>query len=91
MCQRNISKIVGVILFFQLALCAHAQITAISYQGRLIDNNVAPTTSYQMQFSIWDSPSSGTQIGSTLTNPAVAVTDGIFTVQLDFGSAPFNG
>jgi hypothetical protein len=43
-----------------------------------------------MQFSLYDGPSSGTQI-ATVSRTGVSVTNGTFTVQLDFGPAAFPG
>jgi hypothetical protein len=42
-----------------------------------------------MQFKLFDSLSGGTQIGSTVTNLSVSVSNGIFSVNLDFGAAAF--
>ena len=42
-----------------------------------------------MQFKLYDG--SGNQIGSTITNSAVTVTSGVFTVSLDYGAAAFPG
>ncbi len=72
--------------------------TSFTYQGALKDNGGPANGNYEMQFSLWDSPRTGpldpagTQIGPTLTfdgaggnPPAISVTDGLFTAQLDFG------
>ena len=74
--------------------CANiaAQTTAFTYQGRLTDASVPAHASYDMQFRLFDTQGSGTgaQQGSTYTPPApVSVTNGIFTVELDFGPAVF--
>jgi hypothetical protein len=70
-----------------------AQTTTITYQGRLTDGGAAANGTYEMQFKLFDSPTVGlgSQIGSTITNSTVAVNNGVFTVQLDFGSAGFSG
>ncbi|MCS7089218.1 MAG: hypothetical protein NZM03_00620, partial [Limisphaera sp.] len=63
----------------------HAQGTAFTYQGRL-DAGGAPYTGLaEMQFSLWNAASGGIQLGSTLTVSPVGVTNGLFTVSLDFG------
>jgi hypothetical protein len=46
---------------------------------------------YDFEFKLYDTASDGTQIGSTVTKEDVTVTDGLFTVKLDFGSGAFNG
>jgi hypothetical protein len=44
-----------------------------------------------MQFSLWDAASGGSQLGGTLTVAPVGVTNGLFTVTLDFGTRVFTG
>lgn len=74
-----------------LSAISYAQTTAITYQGRLNDNSVAANGNYQMQFSLYDAISGGTQVGATVENANVSVTNGIFTTQLDFGANAFDG
>src|SRR5262249_35253163 len=69
---------------------APAQGTAFTYQGRLNDNGAAANGIYDLRFAIYDSLSAGTLIAGPLTNSATAVSNGLFTVTLDFGTA-FNG
>jgi hypothetical protein len=70
---------------------APAQTTTFTYQGELTDGGTAANGSYDLQFALFDSAASGTQIGVTQTVPAVSVSNGLFTVQLDFGAAAFPG
>src|SRR5689334_14705190 len=74
---------------------AIAQTTTFTYQGRLSDNNVPSSGSYDFEFKLFDTATVGTGIqqGATLQRLTVAVTSGIFTVQLDFGACAscFNG
>lgn len=68
-----------------------AQGTAFTYQGRL-DNGGEPYTGpAEMQFSLWDAASGGSPLGSTLTLTPIGVTNGLFTVTLDFGAGVFSG
>lgn len=60
--------------------------TGFTYQGRLTDTGVPVSSSYDMRFQLFDALTGGTQVGSTVDLPAVAVTGGLFTVTLDFGS-----
>ena len=65
--------------------------TTFTYQGQL-DNNGAPVKgAYDLTFAVFDTNSAGSQVGSTLTNPAVAISNGLFTVMLDFGAGIFTG
>jgi len=72
---------------------AQAQTTTFTYQGRFTDSGTAANGTYDMQFKLFDSATvgAGTQIGSTITNTTVTITEGVFTVQLDFGAAGFPG
>ena len=73
---------------------AHAQGTAISYQGRLNDGGLPATGLYDFTFHVFDAEVDGTDLaGTPVTLPfdAVPVTNGLFNVSLDFGSGIFNG
>jgi hypothetical protein len=45
---------------------------------------------YDLTFALWNAASAGSQIGSTITDTGQSVTNGLFTVVLDFGGV-FNG
>ncbi len=68
-----------------------AQTSSFTYQGRLTDGGTAANGNYDLQFALFDSLSGGTQIGSTQTLNTVAVSNGVFTVSLDFGASSFTG
>ena len=65
---------------------AHAQGSAFTYQGRLINGTNPATGTYDLRFAVYDANTNGTQQGVTLTNTATAVSNGLFTVTLDFGN-----
>jgi hypothetical protein len=67
---------------------AGAQGTLFTYQGSL-NTDAAPANGfYDFKFSLYtNSTGSGTQVGSTLTQTAIGVTNGMFTTRLDFGAA----
>ena len=75
------------------ASAALAQTTSFSYQGRLTEGGAPPTGTYDMKFRLYDA--GGNPQGSpdtvTLDSPGVQVTNGVFTVQLDFGAGTFDG
>ncbi len=81
--------IFSVLCFAALGITTIGQTTEFTYQGRLLDNSIPPTASYDFQFSLWDTLASGTQVGTTQTVSGVAVAGGIFTVKLDFGTTAF--
>ena len=62
-----------------------AQTTTFSYNGSLKDASLPANGSYDFEFLLYDALSGGTQVGSTITRGAVAVVNGIFAVNLDFG------
>ena len=82
-----------VALLLMSSALASAQTTVFTYQGRLNDGGSAANGVLDMQFKLYDAadPSAGAQIGSTITNSNVAVTNGIFTVRLDFGASALPG
>jgi hypothetical protein len=63
-----------------------AQGTAFTYQGRLNDNGNPASGSYDVTFRVWNAASGPAQVGGTLTNANTAVSNGLFTVTLDFGA-----
>jgi hypothetical protein len=65
--------------------------TSFTYQGRLNDGGSPANGSYDFEFKLYSAASSGSQVGSTVTRDDRAVTDGLFTVELDFGSGVFTG
>ena len=88
---RSISSLT---LFLLLTLTANpvaAQDTAFTYQGKLTDNINPATGQYDFSFSLWDALSDGAQVGETNLIPGVTVTNGTFTLTLDFGAAAFPG
>ena len=88
-CTRHIST--ALVLLAGL-LHAPAQGTAFTYQGKLNDGTNAATGNYDLKFTIYDSTNlPGVVIAGPLTNPAVAVASGLFTVTLDFGGGVFSG
>jgi len=65
--------------------------TAFTYQGSLNDNGSPADGVYDLQFSLWDDESIGTQIGLTQSVLAATVSDGLFTLDLDFGADALAG
>ncbi len=61
--------------------------TAFTYQGRLTDAGAPANGTYDLQFTLYDN--GGAPVGSPVVREDVAVANGIFTVQLDFGTNVF--
>ena len=66
--------------------------TGFTYQGRLLDNNVAADGMYDMQFMLYDDPNTlaGNPMGSAILAEDVDVVDGYFITDLDFGTTAFD-
>src|SRR5688572_21329012 len=80
--------------FILLIACAHtatAQSTAFTYQGRLTDNNQPANGIYDFEFKLFDALTGGMQDGTPRQALNVAVTNGVFTVLIDFGAGAFPG
>ncbi len=90
-CRHSILVLLIALLLSFSSGRALAQTTAFTYQGRLTDGGTPANGNYDLQFTLWDSASGGSQIGSTQALPAVQVSSGVFTVTLDFGANAFPG
>ena len=64
--------------------------SGFTYQGQLTDGGVPAEGSYDLQFELYDAETDGNLIG-TVALEDVSVTDGLFTVSLDFGTGAFDG
>jgi hypothetical protein len=65
--------------------------TAFTYQGQLKKDGNPVNGNCDFVFSLWNAESGGTQIGSNLDRTNVPVINGLFTIQLDFGTGAFQG
>lgn len=63
-----------------------SQTTEFTYQGQLQASASAATGNFDFEFLLFDSAAGGVQVGGTITKTGVAVANGIFAVNLDFGS-----
>src|SRR6478736_3051163 len=68
-----------------------AQGSAFTYQGQLNANGAPASGSYDLRFAIYPAFNGGSILGSAVTNTAVVVSNGFFTVTLDFGISVFTG
>ncbi len=86
--------VTGVLLVLRSATAVPPPVpTTFTYQGQLKDDGVPATGDYDMRFSLYDAPSSGAMVGAPLVfdgasgNPTpISVVQGLFQVELDFGS-----
>jgi hypothetical protein len=73
------------------ATIVKAQPMAFTYQGQLKDAGTPAIGDFDLTFRLFDAESAGNQIGGDVALVGVAVTDGLFTAELDFGWGVFDG
>lgn len=83
-------RLYAVLFTLLFTLATNAQTTAFTYQGKLNDGLNPATGAYLLQFTLWNAPVGGDQVGGTLTDVSVMAANGIFTTHLDFGEAAFD-
>ncbi len=72
-----------------IPLAAEPLGTEFTYQGQLKSDGVPADGDYDFVFRLFDAETGGVQIGGDVTVPDWTVTDGLFTLQLDFGTGAF--
>jgi hypothetical protein len=87
---RAVVLLCGILAFFP-AEPLFAQGTAFTYQGRLNDGTAPANGSYDLTFSLFNNNITGTPLVGPVTNSAVAISNGLFTVMIDFGASVWNG
>src|SRR4051812_39499403 len=88
---RAATTLLAAVLFSSALFCARGQSTAFTYQGWLNSGTSAANGVFDLRFTIYDAPDNGTAIGQPVTNSLTAVSNGLFTVALDFGAGVFAG
>jgi len=68
-----------------------AQGTAFTYQGSLSSAGHPANGWFDLTLAVWDASTSGNLWGGPITNTGVAVSNGLFTITLDFGPGVFTG
>ncbi len=87
-----ISFVVAIGLLCASTLLAQEPVgTAFTYQGQLKDGGVPAHDEYDFIFRLFDDPVGGTQVGGDEEIDEWLVSDGLFTVLLDFGTSAFTG
>ncbi len=79
-------RIAALAITLGLAFAAQAQTTTFTYQGSLAENGSAVTGLQDFEFRLRNAVTGGAQVGSLVTLGDVGVTNGLFTVALDFGA-----
>ena len=60
--------------------------TAFTYQGQLVNGGTAQNGPCDFRFKLFNAATAGSQVGSTQTLTGVSVSNGLFTVSIDFGA-----
>jgi len=81
----RISTLITVLLCGTIASTTLAQSSAFSYQGQLKDGTTPANGVYDLRFKLFDAASAGTQVAPLVCIDNVQVTNGLFTVPINFG------
>jgi hypothetical protein len=84
-------KAIFALLLILLVKTVFAQSSAFSYQGQLNNNGAPASGLFELQFTLFDASTNGIRIAGPVTNSATLVTNGVFSVKIDFGPKAFNG
>lgn len=87
--RNNFTNAISTVLLFIIfgATTVFSQTTEFSYQGFLSDNSASANGNFDFEFRLFDVATGGTSLGS-IQRQNVAVTNGVFSVVLDFGAFP---
>src|SRR5215471_19772422 len=93
MTRSRIWRCFVIAIFFLLGTAATApgQTTSFTYQGRLTDGGTPANGNYDFIFQLYDASDGDNLLGHEVGVPSVPVTDGIFSVTIDFGANAFPG
>lgn len=73
------------------ALASRAASTAFTYQGRLAEDSAPASGHYDFKFQLMTAPVAGNAVGLPVLVKDKPVTNGVFTVEIDFGANVFSG
>ncbi len=65
--------------------------TVFTYQGKLEEGGLSASGNYDFEFKLFNDATSGAQVGGDVQVNEWPVSDGLFTVQLEFGEGVFTG
>ncbi len=86
--MKNIVLIISIILTLACG-AVFAQNTEFTYQGSLKNGANPASGNYDFEFQLFDDPIVGTPASSIIPRNSVGMSNGIFSVKLDFGTVPF--
>lgn len=86
MCTRFVAGSLFVVLVVSASWAQTPLGTAFTYQGQLKSAGSPANGLHDLRFRLYDAFAGGAQVGPTLCANNVSVTEGLFTVSLDFGA-----
>src|SRR5688572_443269 len=89
--QRVLHSFAFAVLLWSTMVNLPAQGTAFTYQGRLTDTGAPANGLYDFQFTVHSAASGNVPVSPAYATNGVPVTNGLFTVTLDFGAGVFTG
>ncbi|SPE60798.1 conserved exported hypothetical protein [Verrucomicrobia bacterium] len=90
--KQNCTALITMLAAAASAFGALAQGTAFTYQGRLNDGTSPANGTFDLRFTLYNQPTGGSLVFGPGINLAPAVSNGLFTVTLDYTmGAPFPG
>jgi Chaperone of endosialidase len=89
--KTKIRKLLAALLTLSAVHHAAAQGTAFTYQGQLQNNGAPVNGTYNFSFALYNAPGGGSLIAGPDQTNGVIVTNGLFTVTLDFGAGVWIG
>lgn len=90
--KHRLPQLLGILLLGGLCTAdLRAQTPAFNYQGALNADGSPASGTYDLEFRLFDAASNGSQVGPTLLADDLAVNDGLFSIDLDFGLEVFDG
>lgn len=87
--MRRVRLLACLVILGPVSRGAAAMPTAFTFQGRLMAKGAPAEGLYDFSFRLMTKPTSGSQVGGTIAPENVPVSNGCFTVPLDFGAEPF--
>jgi hypothetical protein len=89
--QRTILNLLATLALVTMPAVSAQPGSALTYQGQLNTGSTPAAGLYDLGFMLHDAPTGGTQQGPFVFTNGVPITNGLFTVTLDFGSPVFGG
>jgi len=87
--QRFLNYLGAVLMCFMWRSSFAQVTTAFTYQGELTQNGQLAVGSFDFQFELFDSQSAGFVIAGPVESANLALTNGIFITEIDFGTVDF--